>query len=55
MIGDLAWTQNGGAGYAFTRADVLSMTYEEMKFQIERQTERRKAEARARKGAPSGM
>ena len=42
------WTQHGGSGYAgLTRADILTMDWDEIDWHVERVNERRKAEAKA--------
>lgn len=43
----LCWSQHGGSGFAFTRADVLDMDADEIDWMIEEAGERRKREAEA--------
>ena len=41
------WTQHGGSGYSYTRADFLDMTIREIEARIARARQAREAERRA--------
>ena len=47
----LLWTQHGGSGYSYTRADFLDMTIRQIEDRIDRARQARKAEHKALKKA----
>jgi len=51
LVGDLCWTQHGGSGYAFTRADVLDMEWAEFLAHHRDANERRADETKAIRNA----
>lgn len=55
MASQIAWQQHGGSGLSFTRADMLAMPVDELRFYVKEAARRRKEEAdQIRKASRSG-